>query len=190
MTTLFTTTEEETRIGSCDIKLTILGEPLAQQRHRSTLRLKAGVIGIEISWLNWQIIPTVIWEKIRKKTKLYAKDDFFIMNYDPSAKDKATIRRLVEAEAPAIPFEGPLRVDLLFYFTYLKGHYRTGKYRGQLKANAPIWKDTGKDIDNCDKIYLDVMTGTFFKNDSQVCFGMRLKRYSERPRTEIYITRL
>ena len=190
MTTLFTTTEEETRIGSCDIKLTILGEPLAQQRHRSTLRLKAGVIGIEISWLNWQIIPTVIWEKIRKKTKLYAKDDFFIMNYDPSAKDKATIRRLVEAEAPDEPFEGPLRVDLLFYFPYLKGHYRTGRYAGQLKPDTPIWKDTGKDIDNCDKIYLDVMTGTFFKNDSQVCFGMRLKRYSERPRTEIYITRL
>ena len=143
-----------------DIELTVLGEPNAQKRHRGVSRGRDG-----------KPLP-------------------FVRSYDPSKATKRDLKRLVQAEAPDKPFLGPLRVDVYFYFAYRKGDYRTGRNAGVLKETAPIWKDTGKDRDNCDKLILDALTGIFWLNDSQVCDGRIKKLYSERPRTEIYIKRL
>lgn len=143
-----------------DITLTILGPPLAQKRHRSVSRDRSG-----------KPLP-------------------FTRTYDPSAVNKRDLKRLVQAEAPEKPFLGPLRVDTYFHFAYRKGDYHTGAKAGILKASAPIWKDTGKDRDNCDKLILDALTGIFWVNDSQVCDGRIKKMYSEKPRTEIFIKRL
>lgn len=143
-----------------DVKLIILGEPMAQKRHKTVSRGRGG-----------HPLP-------------------FVKSYDPSKGDKRDLKRLVQAEAPEKPFLGPLRVDVYFYFSYRKGDYGTGRNAGVLKPTAPIWKDTGKDRDNCDKLILDALTGIFWINDSQVCDGRIKKMYSEKPRTEIYIKRL
>ena len=162
-----------------DYHLIILGEPKAQQRHRSAIIPRKGCHGIEIGLIG-----------SREVVRFYRKEDLFIHNYDPSEKEKKDIRRLVRAEAPEKPLLGPMRVDLYYYFGHLKGHYGTGRNSGVLKPNAPKLKDTGKDKDNCDKLYLDALTGLFFVNDSQVCKGESQKLYSEKPRTEIFITKL
>ena len=146
--------------NSDTIKLVILGEPLAQKRHKHTSRDQSG-----------KPLP-------------------FTRTYDPSKKDKYNIRQIAQLKAPPRLLMGPIRVDCYFYFGYLKGHYGTGKNIGRLKDSAPYWKDTGKDRDNCDKLILDALTGVFFPNDSQVCAGEIKKKYSEKPRTEIYITPL
>jgi Holliday junction resolvase RusA-like endonuclease len=159
------------------IKLVIPGEPKAQKRHRYHLRIKAGR-GVKVKL-----------EDGRVET-LYRKKDFWIQEYDPSAKDKKTVRQVLQLLMPAMDLTGPLRVECHFYFGYRKGDYGTGRNSNKLKDIAPLWKDTGKDRDNCDKLILDALTGLFFKNDSQVCAGEIIQQYSETPRTEIYITKL
>jgi len=143
-----------------DYELIILGEPKAQKRHRHTGRDGAG-----------------------NPLK-------FVRTYDPSATDKQNLHDVVQRQAPAKPLLGPLRVDCHFYFGHLKGHYGSGKNAGNLKASAPLWKNTKPDRDNLDKFVLDAITGVFFLNDSQVCDGRIIKKYSERPRMEIFITQL
>lgn len=159
-----------------DYKLTILGEPSAQQRHRSTLRLRADV-GVQV-------------KTQRGIETLYRKEDFWIMNYDPSAKTKADILLLTKVMAPPQPLEGPIRVDVHLWYSFRKGDYGTGRNKGKLKPSAPIWKISAPDRDNADKILLDALQGTFWRNDSIVCAGEILQKYSEKPRTEIYITQL
>lgn len=159
------------------IKLVIPGEPLAQKRHKYHLRVKAGR-GVQVRLEGG------------KNVTLYDKDDFFIQTYDPSARDKKNIRQVLQLLMPPMDLAGPLRVDCHFYFSYRKGDYGTGRNVGKLKDPMLLWKDTGKDRDNCDKLILDALTGLFFQNDSQVCAGEITKQYSQTPRTEIYITQL
>lgn len=146
--------------GTETIKLTVLGEPLAQKRHRHASRDRNG-----------RPLP-------------------FVMTYDPSEKDKQSLREVVQSKAPDKPLQGPLRVDLYLYYARLKGHYGTGKNAGKVKDSAPLWKITKPDRDNADKIVLDSLNKIFWIDDAQVCDGRILKQYSEKPRTEIYITQL
>lgn len=159
-----------------DIKLTIPGEPRYQKRHRSTMRVYAN--------------RGILVKTNRGRETLYRKEDFWIMNYDPSFQDKKDIRCLSESMAPKPLLDGPLRVDVVLYYQHLKGHYGTGKNTGKLKASAPTRKWTKPDRDNADKIYLDALEGLFWKNDSIICAGEILKLYAQIPRTEIYVTKL
>lgn len=160
-----------------DYKLIILGEPMAQKRHCSAIRSKKDC-GIEIKLESGEIVT------------LYRKKDLFIHNYDPSSKDKESLRRLLRAEAPDKPLEGPLRVDLFLFYSRPNKHYGTGRNKYKIKDWAPLWKFTKPDRDNADKIVLDALEGDFWRNDALVCAGEITKQYSEKPRTEIYITKL
>lgn len=76
-------------------------------------------------------------------------------------------------------WEGPIRVDLTFYFPRPKAHFRAG---GALKDTAPIWHTTKPDRDNSDKAVLDALTNLgIWQDDKQVCSGMIEKRYSTPP---------
>jgi len=151
---------KNTAPDSYDYKLMILGEPQAQKRHRHTGKDRNG-----------------------KPLK-------FVRTYDPSAIGKQNLQELVQTSAPDKPLAGPLRIDCYFFYGHLKSHYGTGRNVEKLKDSAPVWKSTKPDRDNCDKFVLDALDGVFFLNDSQVCDGRITKRYSESPRTEIYITQL
>jgi Holliday junction resolvase RusA-like endonuclease len=160
------------KVTGYDYKVVVLGEPMAQQRHDAR-KLPCKGAGKRAGGELW-----------------YRMKDIWLNMYDPSKDDKRDFLRLVKAAAPKHPLLGPLRVDLFLFFPHLKSHYRTGKYKGQLKENAPLWKDTGKDRDNCDKLVLDALTDTFWVNDSQVCDGRIIKQYRKQPRTEVYVTLL
>lgn len=161
------------------IKLIIPGEPVAQQRHRSVIMPRKGARAIEA---------------LNKKTgiieKLYRKEDLFIHNYDPSYKDKQEKRRWICGLAPDSLLRGPLRVDRYYYFSYLAGHYGTGKNAGTVKVSAPVWKETQPDIDNYDKFLFDILQDLYFRNDGQIAAGVQGRFYSEHPRTEVYISKL
>ena len=77
-----------------------------------------------------------------------------------------------------------------FYCPYLKGHYRTGKYAGELKPSAPKYHIVAPDLDNLAKLVLDAMTGIFWRDDSIICDMEIRKIYSESPRIEIGITKI
>jgi len=114
----------------------------------------------------------------------------FVRTYDPTATEKQDFAVVVQQYAPPTPFTGPISVSWTAYFPRPKSHYRTGKYAGQLKDNAPVWHITRPDRDNVDKFILDALSGIFWKNDSQVCDGPLSKRYSVRPQLVIRIETL
>lgn len=79
-------------------------------------------------------------------------------------------------EPPCSPWEGPLRVDLTFYFPRPKSHFRSN---GLLKPNAPAWHTGKPDRDNSDKAVLDALTNLgIWGDDKQVCDGRIKKVYS------------
>jgi len=125
-----------------------------------------------------------------KIEKLYRRDDLFIHNYDPSYKAKKNALRWIRGIAPQAPLRGPVRVDRYYYFSYRSQDYGTGKNAGQIKASAPIWKETRPDIDNFDKFLFDILSGLYFRDDGQIAAGVQIKQYSEQPRTEVYISKL
>lgn len=161
------------------IKLIIPGEPIAQQRHRSVIMPRKKAVALE-----------AMNKTTGEIEKFYRKKDLFMNMYDPSYRIKKSIIRMIGALAPGTPLRGPLRVDRYYYFAYLKGHYGTGRNAGSVKVSAPLWKQTRPDIDNHDKLLFDCLAGLFFKDDGQICAGIQIKQYSERPRTEVYISKL
>ena len=101
-------------------------------------------------------------------------------------KDSDDWKMIVRNEAhkawgipPCRPWEGPLRVDLTFYFPRPKAHFRSN---GELKPNAPRWHTGKPDRDNSDKAVLDALTNLgIWGDDAQVCDGRIQKLYTTSP---------
>lgn len=133
-------------------KFTVLGEPKAQKRHRST------------------------------------KVGGFIRQYDPSSADKGDFLSIVQQNAPETPYTVPLHLEMDFYFSRPKSHFKSGKNSHIKKENAPSWHTTKPDIDNCIKFVMDALNKVFWTDDKLVCRVSISKRYSDKPRTEISIS--
>lgn len=142
--------------------LVILGDPLAQKRHRVT-----GIPGSA--------------DGTRKQS---------FRQYDPGAASKGDFLSIIQKEAPEIPLTGAVRLDCYFYFQRPSSHYGSGKNAGVLKSSSPTYKISKPDRDNLDKFVLDAMSKVYWKDDSQVCAGEILKVYDEKPRTVLVITEL
>ena len=113
--------------------------------------------------------------------------------YDPSAKDKKDFiyklktyncgspHKLVE------PFTGEIILMITFQFPWPKKWYRTGKYSGLLKDNAPIEHTIKPDIDNLLKFVMDAGNGVLWKDDRQVHQVQMKKIYGLSPETVIIL---
>jgi len=65
--------------------------------------------------------------------------------------------------------EGPIRLDMDFFFERPKSHFGTGKNLGVIKKSAPEFHIKKPDTENLLKPVKDVMTRLgFFKDDSQI----------------------
>src|ERR1017187_3069297 len=118
----------------------------------------------------------------RVYTPLTIKSSDGLRHEHPSASWKMIVRNEAEKAwgiPPCRPWEGPLRVDLTFYFPRPKAHFRSN---GELKPNAPR-RHTGKpDRDNSDKAVLDALTNLgIWGDDKQVCDGRIQKFYATAP---------
>lgn len=111
----------------------------------------------------------------------------FVGTYDPSKNDKADFLQVIQNKAPDKPIEGPVFLVIQFFFDRPKSHYRTGKFAGKLKENAPFWHKSRPDLDNLIKFITDAMNGVFYRDDAQIAKITALKIYGERPLTEILI---
>ena len=74
--------------------------------------------------------------------------------------------------------DGPIRLDVAFYFVPPRSK-RVGKY-----------KDTRGDWDKYSRALSDAMTGTVYRDDSQIAVAFVEKLYGEIARTEVIITAL
>jgi Holliday junction resolvase RusA-like endonuclease len=76
---------------------------------------------------------------------------------------------------PASRLEGPISLDLDFYFE------RPGRLMGRKWPDGPIPHDSAPDRDNLEKAVMDCMTALgFWRDDGQVCDGRVRKFYTAR----------
>ena len=100
---------------------------------------------------------------------------------------KAWLNEESMGTAPA--WEGPLRVDLTFYFPRPKSHFKSQSSAAKaanapliLKPTAPTWHMAKPDRDNSDKAILDALTNLgIWHDDKQACAGFIEKRYCTPP---------
>lgn len=114
----------------------------------------------------------------------------FVSTYDPSAKAKKAFLKQCLPYKPKQPYERPLRVDMVFYFSRPKSHYRSGKYAHILKDSAPEYHTSRGDLDNLCKMPMDSLNKIFWKDDAYIVELSAVKKYDDNPRTEITITPL
>lgn len=114
--------------------------------------------------------------------------------YDPSLKDKKIFIEKLKGIKPKKMLDGALRMQIVFYLPRPKNHYRTGKYSGKLKNNAPYWHTYTPDLDNMEKFVADTLEmAGFYKNDSCIVQKQGEKIYcnpGEEPRTEINLIQI
>lgn len=103
----------------------------------------------------------------------------------PAYTWKLAIRAFIRKLPPQPLWDGPLRVDLTFYFPRPASHFRSN---GTLKPNAPKWHVSKPDRDNSDKLVLDALTfkkldhesaeAGLWADDNIVCDGRVQKLYT------------
>ncbi|MCP4709865.1 MAG: RusA family crossover junction endodeoxyribonuclease [Planctomycetes bacterium] len=108
------------------------------------------------------------------------------IQYDPSKSDKADFLAKAMERRPAKPLEGPLSLSIVFNFARPKSHYRTGKYAGELKSNAPVYHTCTPDLDNLLKFVGDAFNGVFWKDDSAIARVSTIKKYEDAPGVKAY----
>ena len=106
---------------------------------------------------------------------------------DPSQTDKMDFLARCMNKRPSKPLTCPLEVHIIFLFPRPKNHFRTGKFSGILKDNAPKWHVSRPDVDNLIKFVLDALNGVYWKDDTQVCIVTAVKQYDELPRVEMLV---
>lgn len=103
---------------------------------------------------------------------------------------KAVTEAAEEATRGLCWLDGPLRLRAIFYIARPKHHYRTGKFAGQLKPNAPRFCTTTPDTDKLVRAIGDSLTGFVYQDDSQVACLIAHKLYGDKPGAFITITEL
>lgn len=100
-------------------------------------------------------------------------------------KDKANWARIQIAEQFNEKLECPIEIKFIFYMKIPKS---TSKKIREAIQRGEIFHTKKPDIDNLIVFILNSMTDIVYHDDSQVYKLCSEKRYSENPRTEIFVT--
>ena len=95
-------------------------------------------------------------------------------------QDVQVAAMLTKATQKLGAFEGPVKVDVVFYLPRPKGHYGTGRNAMVLKPSAPHVPTTKPDGDKLLRSTLDALTSAgVYRDDSQVTDLHARKRYAD-----------
>ena len=83
--------------------------------------------------------------------------------------------------------EGSVELEVDFYFTRPKSHYRTGKNAHLLKDSAPRDHKTYPDLDKLTRAIGDALAGVVYADDRLICRCIGEKHYGDRPGVRIGI---
>lgn len=107
---------------------------------------------------------------------------------NPKAKSWQHEVRSAAAEAmrdtPGL-LDGPLSLDVRFYFTRPRGHYGTGRNAATLKPSAPRFPIVRPDTTKLVRAIEDALTGVLWRDDALVVSQVAAKLYGEPERCEI-----
>jgi len=88
----------------------------------------------------------------------------------------------------AAPLDEPVHVWAYFWMPRPKAHYRTGRFTGQLRDDAPTWQTSKPDGDKLLRAVLDALTiAGVLKDDALVCVAEARKLYSSRPGVTVHV---
>jgi Holliday junction resolvase RusA-like endonuclease len=114
----------------------------------------------------------------------------FSGTYDPSKDKKESFASILQSQAPKEAISEPIALEIDFYMSRPRNHYKTGKNSDMLKDTAPEHHSGRPDIDNLCKFVQDSLNKIYYRDDALICQLTAYKLYSERPRTEISIKTL
>jgi len=114
--------------------------------------------------------------------------------YDCQKDDTARLRLSIHSQmamnALYKPVTGPVHVRVCFH-TAIPKSWSQKRLKSVLeKSELERWNITRPDIDNYIKFFLDLMNGIVYVDDAQIVSSQAYKIYSDRPRTEIEVTKL
>lgn len=126
------------------------------------------------------IIPGIPVPQARMK---HSNRRGFVSTYDPKAKEKASIRHLLQALYTVDSFAYP-RVSFLFCMPIPAS---TAKKQRELYESGTLKHVKKPDVDNLIKLYLDCLDGIVIQGDQKVSLGPCLKVYHPEPKTIVWI---
>lgn len=110
------------------------------------------------------------------------------IRYDPSAGDKKDFVAAIQDNVPKFLITGGVQLSIYAYFPRPKSHFRTGKFVGELKKDAPTIHLNNPEDSNILKFVEDALNGVFWKDDRQVFHSEVWKLYDhEKPRVEVFV---
>jgi len=87
-------------------------------------------------------------------------------------------------------FEGPVRLSLMFVIPRPKGHYRSGRFAGELRQNVPRFPTKKPDLTKLVRGVEDALTGIVWRDDSQVVEQFNRKIWGEPAHVVITVERI
>lgn len=88
------------------------------------------------------------------------------------------------------PEDGAVELRMIFYLARPKRHFRTGRFSGELRADAPTPHTAGPDLTKLIRSTEDALKGIAWTDDCLVAEQHAAKRYGARPGVRITIRRL
>lgn len=104
--------------------------------------------------------------------------------FNRQKKEMDDVRRILKAQYPHVPLDGPLLVNFVFRFHIPK--FWTKKQK-QLAHDGRIHHIRKPDVSNLIKFYEDCMSKTVFRDDCLIVRGNAIKIWHEKPMTQIWV---
>ncbi len=104
--------------------------------------------------------------------------------YDPSKKSRSQIQWQSRPYAPSVPLQGPISVDITFYFAPPKS---TSSVKRRQMLNHVIHHTKKPDADNCAYLITNALKGIFYDDDAQIIDLNIHKRFAEVAKTVVKI---
>ena len=100
------------------------------------------------------------------------------------------IRSAASKVSPGALLDGPLSLDVRFYFARPRSHFGTGRNASMLKPSAPPYPIVRPDTTKLIRAIEDALTGVVWRDDALVVSQVAAKLYDEPERAVVGIYRL
>lgn len=135
---------------------------------------------------------TVLGETVGQGRPRFSTHGGFVKAYDPkkSRDEKAAIRLIaqqaMQEQGWTYPSQDmPISIEIVSYRGCGKSKLRWFVEAANMGLVVPLNKP---DADNCEKLYMDALSGVVYPDDKQVYRIYAVKKYAEQPRTEVTVT--
>ena len=122
---------------------------------------------------------------VAKKRPRFARRGKFVITYNPQQTEEGRFLFEIQKQWQRKPLNDPIKILMFFYMPIPKSTYSSKR---KLMERGWIFHTKRPDLDNLIKFVKDCLNGVVYQDDSQVFSIQAEKRYSEDPKTEVFIS--